>query len=330
MLIFSVRQFRLNICVITMLTTNQLNGINMKLFYFVALALLFTSCQKENTAPATADVSGKIKSITVSYVPLLIKQTQRYDFIYDASNRVLSISTLLADSSVNPAQVISNQKITFFYTGTDDKPFKGVFYDSAQGNYLQLTRFFYYDNQNRLIKKEAFENGRLFIRTLSNYTANFNSVKDYYFDYRSGTGIQTLASFDTAFLDNQTRCAKLNTYDTLYATTTKEQYTYDAKNNPLALLNVNKCMADLSTSKTTYNYSQFNFFTTNLRLVNAINNITGYTNQTTDPIYGTNKTIITFERTYSTNDFPVSAQWKITDNPAVPATDFAIVNYEYY
>lgn len=285
-----------------------------KLFHSIILISLLASCKKDNTDNNTVatDVSGKVKRITLSYPGVRVADIN--DFEYDAGNRITKISNRQEDSTTSPVTVVYKNTTTFFYNGTDDKPFKDSMVFTGSGFTDIYKSFFTYDAQGRETKQENFNNtGTLVGYRLFTYGTN-TVIGKLYDQTFTGSGVFFIRNFDTSFLDATMRIAEKRNYNSPNSFTGKETFTYDTKLNPLSLVNISKYLFYYGIDDDSHLFER----SPNNMLVNVFQSVSG-TIETT-----------TMTSAYSSNNYPVSAKMTFTDNSSGSIIENYNITFEYY
>lgn len=282
----------------------------MKIIYFAAFALLLTSCKKTNTdtiADATTDtnVSGKLKRMIGSTTGT--RTADIITFEYDASNRLTKFKEWSEDSTFNPIKISKEKSSSLIYNGASDFPTKSI--TTRTTTTVIDSTLYYYDAQNRVTKEDSYHNAVKYYRNLYSYGSNNLIVRSVY----SGT-LLPLSSTDSLIRDNEGKIIEIRFYNASNVYNGKSLVTYDSKINPLSYLNAFKYIFTLNGDDGREQYRAPN----NVTLVKAMDaTSTIFNNQT-------------FNYSYSTNSFPISASVVVTRTFTTPATLNYTIMYEYY
>ncbi len=207
-----------------------------------------------------------------------------YEYLYDSLQRVVKANWF---EYVNSSPVLATT-ITYYYSNSDSMAYKSIF-TSTDPLYPEIqTTFYSYDNLLRLIKDSTELDSSL---TVHNYQySNTMAVAIGKFTF-SNPALHSYVQVDTTFIESTGDVITAHQWDSdnngqYYI----DSFTYDSKPNPFYQLNIRSTYRPIPKVQRYQNY-----------ILQEHNLIMA---STTDPVYSTVPTRITYKYTYDPSGLP--------------------------
>lgn len=272
--------------------------ITLPLIAVLFTCFIFASCKKEPADPTppqpplrdSVTLLSRIAYVDVSSSPT---DTMGYrDFVYDSLRRVTSIN-------LSPVDLSPYEIFTYYYMGNDTLAWKKTDIDNDLVIGYTETYFYYYDNQQRLIKDSVVYDSIVEVHNYT-YSNSMITMKGRIFDPYDPSYI--FNERDTGFKGNSGDIIQTNSY--YDSDSTKHFLAYDTHPNPFFPLNI----------RSTYNpIPGYNFFLEDLYFQK--NNVT-----TIHAPFNSSLEIYTY--TYNAEGYPSSVSIHFED---VPQDDYKMV-----
>jgi hypothetical protein len=217
------------------------------MFKFLTLFLLIVgiySCQKEISSENPLQQTPTPTSIASDSIYLSKIKEYRYNatystildssitlYNYDNLKRVIQVK--FKENLIPGPDTVAT---TYYYMGSNMQPYK--FVSIEQGAVVPLaTKYFFYDNLNRIIKDSLLEQGDIFVQE-HKYTSGFIFSK---ISYYLTTVNDSIYYYDTARIDNKGNIADHISWRVEPNSTLRKMYvdTYAYDTNKSPFLNVN-------------------------------------------------------------------------------------------